>query len=102
MTQERFSKIENELRGAVIHRRYADVERLTQLFCAAAETQAKSLPAHDPGRAEIARHVEETLEWARLMLCTARAAVADEMRRLPFLRRYVGSAEPRAGVRLDV
>jgi hypothetical protein len=102
MTPERLAKFETDLRSAVTHRRYADVERLAQLYCAAAETQAKSLPAGDPGRARIVRHVEDTLEWARLMLHTARAATADELRRLPFVTRYVGSPErSRPGVHID-
>jgi len=102
MTSERLAKFEHDLRSAVTHRRYADVERLAQLFCAAAETQARSLPPGSAAKEEIVRHVEDTLEWARLMLCTARAATADELRRLPFLTRYVGAPEPpRARVGID-
>jgi hypothetical protein len=102
MTRENFKKIENDLRSAVIHRRYADVGRLAQLFCAAATASAKPLPPGDPARAEIARHVEEVLEWGRLMLSVARAMNADELRRLPFLRRFGGSVEPpRGALRLD-
>jgi hypothetical protein len=102
MTTERFAKFENDLRTAVIHKRYADVGRLGELFCAAAETLAKSYAAGDPARARLGQHVDETLEWARLMLYTARAATSDEIRRLPFMSRYVGSPEaPRPNVHLD-
>ena len=102
MTSERLAQFENDLRSAVKHRRFAEIGRLAELFCAAAETRARSLPAGDPAREQLARHVEETLDWARTMLCVARAATTEEMRKLPFLTRYVGTTEPRrAGVHVD-
>jgi len=102
MTQEAFSRIENDLRNAVRLRRYAEVERLAQLFSAAAVNRVRSLAPGDAERANLVRHAEEVLEWSRMMVSAARASTADELRHLPFVKRYLPSGESRrSNVRLD-
>ena len=56
---------------------------------AAAAEETGTLPAGDPQILEIAAWVDELLEWTGIMLRSARAAQADELRRIPFLRNYL-------------
>ncbi|HUI55142.1 MAG TPA: hypothetical protein VLY04_09230 [Bryobacteraceae bacterium] len=103
MTSELMGRVETDLRHAVEQRRYAEVERLVVSYCAAAVAQLKAFPAGDPKMLEIASHVDGLLEWTELMLRTARAAQADELRRIPFLRGYLGQvARKPARVSLDL
>lgn len=103
MNSNSLAMIENDLRNAALHRRYADVEPLAKRLCLAADTQARSLATGDPARAELVRRVVETLESARLLLCVARAATAGDLRRLPLLKRYLtASSASKDPFRLDI
>ncbi len=87
---ERFlAEIEHELRRAVASLAYADVERLIKEFCGAAAAQAAALPQGDPEIGRLVRHVDEVLDWAHLMLSTARAACVAELTRISILHRYL-------------
>ncbi|HUI55978.1 MAG TPA: hypothetical protein VLY04_13475 [Bryobacteraceae bacterium] len=90
MSTSPLASIETDLRRAAEQHSYAEVSRLVVLYCEAAAAQLKALPAGDPQMLEIASKVDGVLEWTGLMLRTARAAQADELRRIPFLRGYLG------------
>ena len=78
-----------ELRSAAGRHAYAEVERLVVALCAATAEQARNLPAGDPQIRELATWLRELLDWTGIMLRAARAAQADEMRRIPFLKGYL-------------
>jgi len=88
---EQFTQAEAGLRKAVRLRRYADIGGLAEAFCAAAVTYRGSLAPGDPAAAGLADRVLGTIEWARVMLLAARAANADELRRLPCVNRYLAA-----------
>jgi hypothetical protein len=95
-------EIESELRRVVADRRYAAVESLARAFCAAAAAEAAALPARDPDVSRIVCHVVEVLDWARLMLSTARADCAVELKRVAMLNRYLARERTTAaGIRVD-
>jgi hypothetical protein len=85
-------ELENQLRRAVVARRYHDVCRIAPRFCAAARAAIGHLPPGDPQRRETILHVDRTLEWARAMLLLARTSLANELRQFTFLHKYVFNA----------
>jgi len=84
--------LENQLRSAVVARRYRDVRRIAPRFCAAARTSIDQLLPSDPLRRETIRYVDRTLEWASIMLILARTSLAGELRRITFLHQYVSNS----------
>jgi hypothetical protein len=102
MISSTLADLGNDLRCAAARRAYADVERLAVSLGAAAAEQVRSLPAGDPRIDEIAAWISEQFERTDILLRIARAAQADEIRRIPFLKRYLAQRTPRAAeVRLD-
>jgi len=93
MTATAHAAIEKELRDAVVQRRYARIPGLAHEFRLSAEALAAALPS-GAERRDLIAGAAEVLEWARLSLCAARAAIADELRTLPFVRRYLVAANP--------
>jgi hypothetical protein len=94
---------ERELRRAVERRQFAAADSLIASFCGLADEHIFSLPAGNPDRYEIVTRVLAVLEWARLMLCTARADCSGQLDRLFGANRYLDrpdSAE--LGVRIDL
>jgi hypothetical protein len=83
------AELENQLRRAVVARRYDDVRRIAPQFCAASRTALGQLLPGDPLRRETILHVDRTLEWARVMMMLARTSLASELRRFTFLHKYV-------------
>jgi hypothetical protein len=97
-------QLEAELRGAAASRRYKETARVAVEFGEAVRAYEQTLPDNDPRAGEAARKLDEALSWALLMLKAARAACAEELRRVTTARRYVRAcAKPgrTAGVRLD-
>lgn len=88
--------LSNELRGAAARRAYPEVERLVVKVGAAAAEEARALPAGDPGIREIAVWLKELFGRTEILLRIARAAQANEFRRISFLQRYVPRQDQRA------
>lgn len=94
---------EQELRRAVERRQFETVDSVIASFCALADEHISSLPSGDPGRYEIITRVLAVLEWARLMLCTARADCSEQLERLFWANRYLDRPDPtEGGVRIDL
>jgi hypothetical protein len=89
MTSETLSNIEKELRQAAEGHRYEDVRRLAADFCQTAAQHLKSLPPGDPRIAQTTGKVREVLDWSLLMVQASRAALADELKRVRTLDRYL-------------
>jgi len=99
---ESLSRIEKALRCAVEKQRYAEVQRLVLEFCAAAESHARSLPPGDPRIGEIAELTREVLQWTRTMVRSARESLAQQLRMIPKVKRYIPTpAVPRRLMHLD-
>ena len=94
-------QLENELRGAAQGRRYDDVRRLSAAFCADVAAYAATLPPRDPLVAEAASKIDGLLSWAILMMQTARASCAEELRRASTAQRYLGSQGSPSGFRVE-
>jgi len=94
------TRIEDRFRHAVESRQYGDADQLALQYGEAARQAVDLLPSGDPGRAQIARRVLDTFEWARLLLLIGRAFTARELRRIPFLNSYLPVVR-RLGIRLD-
>jgi hypothetical protein len=89
MAATSLSSLETLLREAVASRNYAEVQRLVVLLGAATAEQVSSLSAGDPLILEIGGWLDDLLDWTRTMLRVSRAAQADELRRIPFVRSYL-------------
>jgi hypothetical protein len=89
MISPALSIIGNGLRQAAGRRAYEEVQRLVVSLCDVAAEETRTLPAGHPQIREIAAWVDELLQWTGIMLRTARAAQADELRRIPFLKSYL-------------
>jgi hypothetical protein len=96
-------KAESDLRRAVERRQEGDISKCIAAYGELARNQVQSLLPGDPIRLEISEHVISVLEWARLMLQTRRASLAEDLRLLRTADRFLGaelSAAPR--FRLDL
>jgi hypothetical protein len=94
---------ERELRRAVERRQFEAVDSLIASFCGLADEYLSSLPVGNPDRREILTRVLAVLEWARLMLCTARAACSGQLDRLFWANRYLDRPDrAEIGVRIDL
>jgi len=82
-------RLGQEMRSAAIRRDYAGVERLAPMIGTAVEAQVRALPAGDARRSELAAWVRELWESTETMLRVGRAAQAEELRRMPFVRTYL-------------
>jgi hypothetical protein len=103
MISTTLATIGNEMRGAAGRRKYAEVQRLAVSLSEAAAEHARSLPPGDPQIREIGTWLDRQLETAGIMLRIGRAAQADELRRIPFLKRYLGQQTRAASqMRLDL
>jgi hypothetical protein len=103
MISSTLAAMSNSLRRAAGRRAYAEVERLVTSLCDAAAAEARSVPAGDPQIREIAAWLDQQLESTRVILRIARTAHADELRRIPFLKRYMNQpARKRACLQLDL
>jgi hypothetical protein len=103
MIYSTLASMSNDLRRAAGRRAYGDVERLVASLCAAAAEQVKSLPAGDPRIREMAAWLDEQLQCTGTLLRIARAAQADELRRIPFLKGYLRRQSPAAPrIQLDL
>jgi hypothetical protein len=89
MISATLTTLEQELRRAAGRRAYADVEQLVVSVGAAAAGEARSFPPGDPQVREIAIWLNQLYEWTGVMLRAARAAHAEELRRMPFLKTYL-------------
>jgi hypothetical protein len=94
---------ERELRRAVERRQFAAVDSLIASFCGLADEYISSLPAGSPAHYEIVTRVLAVLEWARLMLYTARADCSEQLDRLFWANRYLDRPDrAELGIQVDV
>jgi hypothetical protein len=94
---------ERELRRAVECRQFAAADSLIASFCGLADEHISSLSAGNPLRYEIVTRVLTVLEWARLMLCTARADCSEQLDRLFWANRYLDRPDrAELGVQIDL
>jgi hypothetical protein len=94
---------EKELRRAVERRQFDAVDSLIASFCGLADEHIVSLTADNPLRVEIVTRVLTVLEWARLMLCTARADCSEQLDRLFWANRYLERPDhAELGVQVDL
>lgn len=89
---DRLLQLETDLKTAVTHHRYSDVQSIAADFCARAAEEWRAFPAGDPRARDIFDRLQRVLEWARLMLCASRASVEGELRRALLSNRYLRSA----------
>ena len=101
MIPDYLMQLENELRAAAQGRRYDDVRRLSASFCADVAAYAATLPPRDPLVAEAAAKVDDLLSWAILMMQTARASCAEELRRASTAQRYLDGQGSPSGIRME-
>jgi len=100
---EQLGEIESQLKRAAEERQYDAVDRLTLEYGDAARRAIAAMPSGAPQAFALARRVLDSLEQARLLVVTGRAATAQELRRIPFLTRYLPGAPVRPpALRLDV
>lgn len=94
---------EQDLRRALERQQFAAVDALIASFCGLADEHIASLPSDSPVRYEIVTRVLAVLEWARLMLYTARADCSEQLERLFWANRYLDRPD-RAdiGVQIDL
>ena len=95
------TRIEDELKRAAESRQYGAVDRLTLEYGDTARQAIAQMTAGDPEIAGLARRVLNTLEWARLVVLTGRASTARELRRIPFLTRYMPQARKRPAIQVQ-
>jgi hypothetical protein len=94
---------ERELRRAVERRQFAAANSLIASFCGLADEHISSLAAGSAARYEIVTRVLAVLEWARLMLCTARADCSEQLDRLFRANRYLDRPDrAELGVQVDL
>jgi hypothetical protein len=101
MISSTLATMSDKLRRAAGRRAYAEVQRLVVSLGAAAAAEARGFPPGDARIREIAAWLHEQLDWTGIMLRTARAAQADELRRIPFLKGYL-RRQVQAGPRIHL
>ena len=95
--------IEHQLRRSVEQQHFDATDRLVALLCLETGDYLKSLPVGSPEGQSVCQRLLDTIEWTRLMTCTVRARLADELQRLPALNRYLGALEiPSHQLKLDL
>jgi len=100
---DRLLQLEKNLRNAISGRRYTEVRLSAALFSAQASTEWNSFPADNPAARRIFSYWQDVMEWARLMMCTARACVTDDLRRARLTNRYLSrTGGPSGYVHLDI
>jgi len=102
MISEPLRRLEAELRRETVSHSYKDVERLVRLVCATAAGETGRLAAGDSRILEIAAWVDNLLEWTRVMLTTARAVQAAELRQAYFVQGYLPYTNLPARTSLDL
>jgi|SRR5579871_94099 len=90
-----FPQIEDELRRAVLGRRYTDLPRLAELFRESVEVYARSLAPDDPLLPEIAARAQEFLHGALAQVRADREMLAAQLAQLPKVQRYLDEAAER-------
>jgi hypothetical protein len=89
---------ERELRLVIERRQVGDVSTSLAAYGEIARKQLESLASDDPARREIHDHIRALLDWAKLMLHTRRSTLAEDLRILQRIHRFLGagsSAVPR-------
>jgi hypothetical protein len=89
MISQALLHLEHDLRQAAGRRDYVVVQHLVAELGAAAVAEARALPAGDPQIREIAAWLTALYDWTEAMLRITRAAQAEELRRIPFLKTYL-------------
>jgi hypothetical protein len=89
MISPTLTSLSEDLERAAARRLYAEVQRLAVRLGEAAAAQARTLPAGDPGIAEIARWAKDKYSRAEILVRVGRASQAAELRRVSFLQRYL-------------
>lgn len=103
MIPESLLKLEQQLRLAAETQHYDDVQRASAALCQAVESHLITLRAGDPDVSRIADRLSRTLDRTLLLMLAARAACADELRRISKLNGYLRPVEtPSDTIRLDL
>ena len=97
---EKLNQLESDLRHAVAGRRFHDVQRLVRELSQESARQWKQLPPGSPGAYEIFERLTHMLDWTHIMLCTARAGIAADLRRAASLKQYMRASS--AGVQFEI
>lgn len=92
---------EKELRRAIERRREGDISKCISAYAEIAEREVQPLHPGDPVRLKICERVLSVLKWATLMLQTRRAVLAEELRLLQNVDRFL-DAKPSAGLRFHL
>jgi hypothetical protein len=82
---------EQELRRVIERRQGGDISKCLAAYGEIAGNQVQSLLPGDPIRLQICERVLSVLEWARLMLQTRRASLAEDLRLLRKADRFLGA-----------
>lgn len=86
---QRLHQLEKDLQSAVARRAYLDVQRIATDLGIQAAQEWRAFPPHDARAARrIFDRLQNMLEWTRLMVCTMRASLEDELRRAHLTHRY--------------
>jgi hypothetical protein len=93
MMPEALDRLERDLRRATEAGQYDDVHRLATALCQAGAEHLTALPPQDPDGPRIAGRVMEVLDWALLMMLTARASCLDELNRVLVVNQYLHQAD---------
>ncbi len=103
MVPEALEIRERELRRAVERHQFEAVDSLIASFCGLADEHIVSFPPGHPDRYEIITRVLAVLEWARLMLYTARTDCSEQLDRLFWANRYLDRPDrTELGVQIDL
>jgi hypothetical protein len=81
--------MEQSLRQAAVRREFRRVGSLLTALCTATASHVRSLPPGDPQIPVLAGWLCERLDCTHILLRSARAALAEEYRRVPFLKTYL-------------
>jgi hypothetical protein len=92
---------ETELRRVIERRQAGDVSTTLAAYGEIARKQLESLASDDPARREIHEHIRSLLDWAKLMLRTRRSTLAEDLRILQRMHRFLGSGSS-AGPRFHI
>jgi hypothetical protein len=101
LDQTSFDQTERRLRSAIEQRQFDVVPECLEAFRAQVDARLAALPKDSAERTQLLRHVNEVLEWARLLSCTARAGYADQMRQVSSFNCFLSRA-PRSNSRFHI
>jgi len=96
---ERLLQLEKDLRSAVARRDYTKVPEIAAALGKQSAEEWRAFPPGDPRAQCIFDQLQRVLEWARRMVCVARASAGDDLQRALMAHRYLTPGN-KSGVRL--